>query len=31
MLVLVAVGALVGAFGSYISVRKYLKIWWREF
>lgn len=26
MLVLVAVGALVGAFGSYISVRKYLKI-----
>ena len=26
MLVLVAVGALVGAFGSYLSVRKYLKI-----
>lgn len=26
MIVLVAVGALVGAFGSYISVRKYLKI-----
>lgn len=26
MVVLVAVGALVGAFGSYLSVRKYLKI-----
>lgn len=26
MIVLVAVGALVGAFGSYLSVRKYLKI-----
>ena len=26
MLVLISVGALVGAFGSYISVRKYLKI-----
>ena len=26
MLVLVSVGALVGAFGSYLSVRKYLKI-----
>ena len=30
MIVLVAVGALVGAFGSYLSVRKYLKIWWKK-
>jgi hypothetical protein len=30
MIVLVAVGACVGAFGSYLSVRRHLKIWERS-
>ena len=30
LIVLLAVGVLVGAFGSYRAVRKYLKIWWRK-
>jgi hypothetical protein len=31
MLILVAVGVVVGAFGSFKAVRKYLKIWWRGY
>jgi len=28
--ILLAIGGLVGMLGSYITVRKYLKIWWRK-
>jgi cell division protein FtsX len=28
--VVLGLGCLVGMFGSYTTVRKYLKIWWRK-
>jgi hypothetical protein len=30
MVSLVVIGIVVGAFGSFRAVRKYLKVWWRS-